>query len=266
MEDISNWDLRNLKFVDYFLSEKKIVESLSISKEENRINFNLFSNLIFHPIEEKEYLNYDGFYLGFEVLREKLGFDKTDKPGDFDILIIPFSTGRVYFERTCAIEVKIVRPTRNNPKKAPNSYGIQQVNGLIKDGFPLVGLIHICMTEPLKEEEKSIIKYAPIPLDNDNPSNNDDFFFVDVKVDTFSQFSAKNQMKRLISKDLPKYVGLHTVGLNISKDNKFITWYDDLFNKRFEGGYFNPHTKKATIESIKKYFEENKQDLKEVKN
>ena len=139
------------------------------------------------------------------------------------------------------------------------------MNGLIKDGFPLVGLIHICMTEPLKEEEKGTIKYDFTPFDLDN-SHNNDFLSntVEIKVDHFSWFSAENQMKRLISKDLPKYVGLNTFGLNITKDNEVVTWFNHDFNKKFEAGYFSPYTKGTTIDSIKAYFEMNRLDFKAV--
>ncbi|MRM82618.1 hypothetical protein [Riemerella anatipestifer] len=261
------FDLRCLDLDDQKLSEKELIERLSFSKKEKTLNFNLFSNLICTPVGYDEFLKYKGVYLAFEVLRQELGFDKKDKPGDFDILLIPYSEEEIFYNRTCAIEVKVVRPRRNNPRKSPNSYGITQIEGLIKDGFPLVGLIHFCMPEPLRENEKSTIKLDLAPLDIDNPANNNDFLknTVDVKFDHFSQFSAENQMRKLISKDIPKYVGINTVGVNIRKNGSLITLFNQDFNHSFSSGYFNPYKSSETIEKIKSFFEKNQKKIKDIK-
>jgi len=249
-------DLRKVQFEDIHLSERELIEKLSISKKDNRIDYNLFSNLIQKPIGYDEYAKYEGFHLKFETLREKLGFVKGEKPGDFDILIIPFSKNEIYFNRTCAIEVKIVRPKRGNNKKAPNSYGTGQIEGLIKDGFPLVGLIHICMTEPLDDQEKATIKYDPEPFDMDNPANNDHFMInaEHIKYDHFSRYSALLQMKRLLSRDIPKYVGINTIGVNAQIDGSLLTWYNYDFNNGYCSGYFNPHKKMETINKIESFY------------
>ncbi len=267
MTDSDFLDLRNIDLDDQILSEKELVERLSISKKDRKLDFNLFSNLIHRPVGYDEFAKYKGFYLGFEILRQELGFDKNDKPGDFDILLIPYSEDEIFYNRTCAIEAKVVRPRRNNPRKAPNSYGITQIEGLIKDGFPLVGLLHICITEPLKDYEKSTIKLDLTPFDIDNPTNNNDFLknTIDVKFDHFSQFSAENQMKKLISKDIPKYVGLNTIGVNIQKDGSLITWFNHEFNNGFSSGYFNPYKKNETIEKIKNFFEKSPNKFKDIK-
>lgn len=249
------------EYINYYVAEENITKSLSFSKHNNKINYNLFSNLLSAPIGIEAFHGYKGFYLGFNIKRELLGFDVNDKPGDYDILIIPYGgNGKIYFERTVAIETKVVRPTRRNPKKAPNSYGISQLQGLISDGFPLVGLIHFCMTEPLLEEEKVMVKKDLTPFDMDNPKNNKEFMQNTVfkKRDDFSWFSAINQMKRLISKDIPKYVGLCAIGVNITHDNKYATCFDYEFNNHYDSGYFNPHIKISTIEKIESFWNNEK--------
>lgn len=245
------------EYINYYIAEEDLIKSLSISKSDNKINYNLFSNLLSAPIGMEAFHKYHGFYLGFNIKRELLGFSADDKPGDYDILIIPYGEEHhIYFERTVAIETKVVRPTRQNPKKAPNSYGISQLQGLISDGFPLVGLIHFCMTEPLLDEEKNVIKMDLTPFDMDNPKNNKDFMQKTAfrKMDNFSWASSVNQMKRLISKDIPKFVGLCVIGVNITKDNKCVTCFDYEFNNHFDSGYFNPHMKISTINSIKSFW------------
>lgn len=253
-------DLQNLELVDYYISEPELIKRLCLSVSDNKINFDLFSNLLFKPIGHDEFCKYKGFYIAINVLREELGFSKYNKPGDFDILITPYPDNEIFFNRTCAIEVKVVRPTRKKQKKSPNSYGITQVQGLVKDGFPLVGIIHICMTEPLLDHEKQTIKLDLTPFDMDNPYNNKKFLqnTIDVKVDTFSTFSAKNQMRRLITKEIPKYVGLCCIGVNQSSDGSLITSSNHDFNSQYDAGYFNPHLKGDTILKIEHFWRNNK--------
>ena len=267
MKESKNFDLRNLEFDNNKIAEKELIERISISEKDGKIDFHLFSNLIFKPIGSDEYAKYKGFYLGFGILRQELGFEKNSKPGDYDILIIPYSEKEIFYNRTCALEAKIVRPSRKNPKKSPNSFGISQIEGLIKDGFPLVGLIHFCMTEPLNENEKSTIELDLTPIDIDNANNNNNFLkhTADIKFDHFSQFSAKNQMQKLISKDIPKYVGLNSIGVNIQKDGSLISWFDDDFNYGYSAGYFNPHMKKETEEKLKIFLKSFPYKFKDIK-
>jgi len=254
----NSFDFPNLEFLDVLEAEGKLIRKLSTNRE-NQLEFNLFSNLLLSPVGHEGYEEYNGFYLFFEILRKDLGFLPDKKPGDIDVLIVPFSEDKIYFDRTCAFEVKVVRPRRSKPRKSPNSFGISQVTGLIEDGFPLVGLIHLCMPEPLKEEEKASIQYDHAILDIDNPSANQDFGkrTSTVKYDQFSGFSAENQMRKLISKDIPKYVGLKTVGVNTQKGGGYTLWYNHGFNMKYESGFFNPNMQSSTIEKIKDFFHAN---------
>lgn len=254
-------DLEDLELVGYSIAETQLIEKLCISKKDGKINFSLFSNLIYKPIDSAEFHEYTGFYIAINVLREKLGFEKSQKPGDFDILIIPYSEHTLFFDRTCAIEVKIVRPTRKKPTKSPNSNGVSQVQGLIKDGFPLVGLIHICMPEPVPEKEKQTITFDTAVFDLDTPKNNGQFMqnTLEVKIDPFPMFAVENQMKKLVSKEIPKYVGLCTIALTVNAKGDFQSWHNLDFNLGFESGYFNPNVKSETIEKVKKFWEANKE-------
>ena len=117
------------------------------------------------------------------------------------------------------------------------------------------------MSEPLLESEKQTFKYHTTPLDIDNPSNNKDFLknVVDIKIDTFSSIAAENQMKRLITKEIPKYVGLYTLGVNLSSNGNLIPWFDLDFNSNYDAGYFNPHTKQDTILKVEHFWLNNKE-------
>ena len=81
------------------------------------------------------------------VPRSDLGLDAGRKPGDIDVLLIPtFDTDR-FAERAMAVEVKRFVVPRSNRSRGPNEFGTGQTSGLVRDGFPLVGLLHIALVE-----------------------------------------------------------------------------------------------------------------------
>lgn len=92
------------KFVKCNMFELELIKWLVIEKD-RKINYWLFLNLIGFD----EYYDYVRFYIVMNILREKLGFNKYGKFGDIDILIILVMEYKVYFERICVIEVKVVR-------------------------------------------------------------------------------------------------------------------------------------------------------------
>lgn len=190
-------------------------------------------------------LNFDTYYIAKEILRTELGFEKDQKPGDFDILIIPSNKGKMYYEFSSAFELKVVRPTNKNYRKNSTSLGSTQTLGLIQDGFPLVGLIQVCMNEPINPAQ---LQYLP-NLDN----LNEIFTF-----DPFPLYSIDTQYQRVLKTDLPKYVGINIFGLSFDKNGNMITQNSAKFEK-FKYGYFNPHRKIDTIQRIKQHFENNKE-------
>ncbi len=241
-------------FKDVFVSEKELIDLLTI--EDSKINLMMFANVIKNITDDEEYKNYTGFYIGKHILRSELEFDRLSKPGDFDIIIIPGSDKKIFYDRSCAIEVKVVRPTRKKPGKNSNSMGERQVYGLIKDGFPVAGLVHISMAEPLLEKEKAIIKYIKggigsgtnkVPLEHRE--------MVDISVDVFSSSTAANQMKRLLSKDFPYFVGLTSFGINFTHDNFYRTSFDPRLLHRKAS--LNPSTSKQTINKLEHFLNVN---------
>jgi hypothetical protein len=77
---------------------------------------------------------------------------------------------------------------------------------------------------------------------------------IDVKVDFFSTAAADTQMKRLISTDIPKFVGLSAIGLNFYDDGSsaIASCSQDFWG--FQQGYFNPFSKQGTIEKVMRHF------------
>jgi len=171
--------------------------------------------------------------------------------------VIPYNDDNILFERSGVYEVKVVRPTRQNPQKNANSLGITQLKGLISDGFPFVGLIHVSMSEPLLDNEKSVIQFCTLPA-NDGKKIPDgkelEDFFVPLKADHFQWYSVDKQMKRLVSLDIPKYVNIVCLGLSKNQDGFTIQCCSTKLSD-FQKGYFNPHCKAETIDKVKKHFE-----------
>lgn len=234
---------------DGYYIKKRLEESQVINLILDKVkcsngNLDVFYEVTNVPRTEE--LNFDRFYITRELLRENLGLNKGLKPGDIDILIIPGYKDRVYFEFTSAFEVKIVRPTNKNIRKNSNSLGTTQISGMINDGFPLVGLIHICMNEPVLKEH---IQYLP------NLDNLSEIF----TYDPFPIYSIETQYERILKTDLPMYVGLNIFGLSFNENYKEIIQKSSKFQS-FERGYFNPKVKSELIKNIKDHFEENKEE------
>jgi len=213
-----------------------------------------FDFMIFPLLTQEEWGIYEGFLVAQEVPRSELGFDPKVKPGDFDVIIIPYSKQKVYLERTVVFEIKVVRPTRDKPGRNANKMGTDQLRGLIRDGFPLVALMHVSMTEPLLEREKTMIQQCkkPIKLNDPSPENLANFKDTEeVGWDWFGLFATDQQMKRLLTHDIPKYAGLRCGELAYFGEEEFqwSTCSQDYWP--FEAGYYNPHKKVETIERIK---------------
>lgn len=241
------------------LEEKQVINIL-INWKENESLYDLrhFQSIIAPDLDIPEYFDIKGLYFATNVLRQDLGFKKNEKPGDYDIIIIPYTENEILFDRVGVCEVKVVRPTRARPQKNANSLGITQLKGLIADGFPFISLMHVSMTEPLLDHEKDEIDFCTIPANSDQkipPGKTIKDFYVKVKFDPFQWYSVDKQMQRLLSSDIPKYANLSCFGLSIDSKGKYSmsSCSSHLYN--FQKGYFNPHAKEETILRIKSHFE-----------
>lgn len=183
-------------------------------------------------------------------MTKDLGLPAESKPGEIDILLIPYDKNRIYFYRASAFEVKVAKPKFENIKKGANSDGYSQVMGLAHLGFPYVGLIHIIVSTPLPDHEKQDIKFlkrlanAVETPGRKLPGVHE---FEMMKWDWLPFYAEINQKKRMLSYDIPKYVGLKTITINFYPDSSYaLGSSQDL--KDFDTGYINPHRKKETVE------------------
>jgi hypothetical protein len=73
------------------------------------------------------------------------------KPGDIDILIIPYEAGELLLHRVLAIEVKVIRAKYSRQGQSPNEFGFSQAVALRDMGFPYVGLLHLIVSDDSPE-------------------------------------------------------------------------------------------------------------------
>lgn len=239
--------------IHQFNTEEELIHQI-VGSSNDTFNGLLFENLIRKPFPFEDFRKTTKFKVAINVLRSNFGFNNNKKPGDFDILILPMTSQNQLYERLCAVEVKVARPTRFKPNKSSNSMGSHQVKGLIEDGFPIVGLIQICMTEPLQEKEKQNLTHI-ITLDNDETNYNslEEMPKVDLPFDHFSWASSENQMKRMKALNLPSFIGLNSLGINATKDGGYLTSYHINHNKD-EIASYNPFRKKEVTNLAKTFF------------
>lgn len=93
-----------------------------------------------------------------EVDRQLLGLRADGLPGDIDVLIVPTLNGQLRPDLCCAIEVKRLALRGPNWSKNVDRYGISQAEGLLSDGFPFVGILHIVVANPGPEENKRLLE------------------------------------------------------------------------------------------------------------
>jgi len=203
------------------MTENEVIDLLlNWNGDREKADLRSFLSGIYYP-DPQAYFDYEGFYITKTILRNEFKLESGRKPGDIDVLIIPFSKDKIHFEKTSVYEIKIVRPTRKNPSRNANSLGVSQVLGLIEDGFPLVGLIHVSITEPLPEQEKQDIKFSTLKansgLGTEEGKSLDDYL-IDVKMDQFAWWSSENQIRRLMTIQLPDFIGISTYGLEFYED------------------------------------------------
>jgi hypothetical protein len=69
------------------------------------------------------------------------------RPGDIDLLVIPYERNTLILERVLAIEVKAVRATFARQGRSPNEFGFSQGLGLLELGFPYVAVAHLIISD-----------------------------------------------------------------------------------------------------------------------
>lgn len=237
-------------------SEEKILKRIIANRAclANCINFSLNSAF---PYPEHQFANDVLIFLS--VPRAELGLDPERKPGDVDLLVVPFDHSQYHFERSIAIEVKVVRPTIKKPSRNVNSMGLKQVSGLLRDGFPFVGLLHVALPEATPEEH-----CWDLPLIANTLGPNGELVETGerVAIDPFPIITAQRQEGRIATMGLPVEVGFCSIGLNLSTDGEGFSGGTVGFDKP---GKLNPQISHELLKAIEKYLDNHRGSFSEVR-
>lgn len=69
------------------------------------------------------------------------------RPGDIDLLVVPYEGDELVLDRTLAMELKVVRASFEKSGKSPNEFGFTQAAALWSLGFPHVGVGHLIISD-----------------------------------------------------------------------------------------------------------------------
>ena len=182
--------------------------------------------------------------LATNLPRSKLGLNPQERPGDIDILLLPLKNGALVREKIVAIEVKVIRQTQDKPSKNANSLGATQAYGLVRDGFPFVGLLHISLPEPSPADTlKSYPVFAFPPPGTPG--------LIDtgrsLPRDPFPLECAKRQSGRLAKLDLPEYLAYSSIALGLSCCRGRVK---EITREYAKNGAKSPQTKISLLEGI----------------
>lgn len=191
-----------------------IRSELSVLKRvisDNRTLANAIGFALGHSFDE-------GIWVAIGVDRSVLGLAPDKRPGDIDLLVLPEVSGTLQIDRAVAIEAKVVRPTFERPDKTANSLGATQALGLLEDGFPFVGLLHISVPGPLPADLHLKVPHISGVDSKLNPVETGETSIID----PFPIYSAERQLGRLEALGLPETVGYGSIGFTLSKDGEAI--------------------------------------------
>lgn len=163
----------------------------------------------------------DGWdYLFFaEVPRAYLGL-RPGLPGDIDILIVPTFRGVPHPEFSAAVEVKRLALRGPNWAKNVDRYGVSQAEGLLRCGFPFVGILHLIVNAPGPPENwrdlhqyRIIDEYGRAEFECEKP------------VDMTGHLSAERQLGRLLARAPNPLIGLNCIAVTQAPETEGCSWF-----------------------------------------
>ena len=154
-----------------------------------------------------------------EVPRPDLGL-RPGLPGDIDVLIVPTFRGVPQADFSAAIEVKRLALRGPNWSKNVDRYGISQAEGLLRCGFPFVGILHLIVNAPGPAENwRNLHQYRV--LDNFGSAE----FEGEAPGDMTGFLAAQRQFGRLLHRQPDPIIGLNCLAITQSSDSKGKSWF-----------------------------------------
>lgn len=86
------------------------------------------------------------------VVPTKAVVEGATRPGDIDLLVIPYERSELVVSRTLAVEIKVIRASFAKQSRSPNDFGASQVKSLWSLGFPYVALLHVIVSDKSPKE------------------------------------------------------------------------------------------------------------------
>lgn len=126
-----------------------------------------------------------------------------ERPGDIDLLVIPYEKDYLILERVLVIEVKAVRARFSRQGKSPNEFGFSQALSLLNLGFPYVAVAHLIVSDVSPPEYWREMMTAEI-LDQNGRAGN----FGRAKMDSMPESLTERAFGRLVRNCEMRDVGL----------------------------------------------------------
>lgn len=81
-----------------------------------------------------------------------------------------------------------------------------------------------------------------------------DDYLIDVRMDQFAWWSSENQIKRLMTLELPDFIGISSFGLAFYDHDRMVICTSDVYHQKLAACCFNPKTSQLTILKIQNHF------------
>jgi len=200
-------------------------------------------------------IDWDYIFLA-EVDRQWLGLNRDGLPGDIDVLIVPTFQGQPRVDLCCAIEVKRLALRGPNWSKNVDRYGISQAHGLLLDGFPFVGILHIVVAAPGPLENRRSLELWQIVDDQGHAER-----IGSEMRDMTGYDAAERQLFRLATRSCADEVGINSVAVARSE----IDGDDRLWHSTKPSGSrhasLNPHVNLNLLSAIQDLISEHRERI-----
>jgi hypothetical protein len=104
---------------------------------------------VYRPLQSDyfDHMPQDSGIFIFPLVITQAIFPAAIRPGDIDILVIPYHRDELILDQILAIEVKVLRASFQKQGKSPNEYGFSQASSLLELGFPYVAVLHLITSD-----------------------------------------------------------------------------------------------------------------------
>jgi hypothetical protein len=180
-------------------------------------------------------------------------FTGRDKPGDIDLLIIPYEGNQLVLERVLAIEFKVIRASFQKQGRSPNDYGFSQAESLLSLGLPYVAVGHLIVSDESPEKYWQEILCCKV-LDEDGLLSQP----WPVRVDTMPSRLVERAHGRLLANRTHRSLGLLAAYLTFSGDPAM--YRRDQESTKVPSGspaLLNPKRSKEALDAVAGHFEQN---------